>query len=79
MEQTEHDVFDTSPLFPTTTIVIFNMFSPTASGLPARRGSERRGSERRGSGTASGPGSRRVSIDPTRLVPMDKHVFCLDR
>ncbi|KAG6333963.1 hypothetical protein ID866_5131 [Astraeus odoratus] len=50
----------------------------TSTKAPAsRRGSERRGSElrmrdRRGSGYSSGLSSRRPSIDPSRLVPMDK-------
>ncbi|KAG2041680.1 putative oxidoreductase C terminal-domain-containing protein [Suillus americanus] len=44
----------------------------TSTKQPAsRRGSERRPADRRGSGYSSGP-SRRPSIDPSRLIPMDK-------
>ncbi|KAG1891206.1 putative oxidoreductase C terminal-domain-containing protein [Suillus subluteus] len=44
----------------------------TSSKQPAsRRGSERRPADRRGSGYSSGA-SRRPSIDPSRLIPMDK-------
>ncbi|KAF8559813.1 hypothetical protein OG21DRAFT_1503035 [Imleria badia] len=39
---------------------------------PSRRGSDRRIPDRRGSGYSSGFSSRRPSIDPSRLVPMDK-------
>ncbi|KAG8217749.1 putative oxidoreductase C terminal-domain-containing protein [Butyriboletus roseoflavus] len=39
---------------------------------PTRRGSERRLPDRRGSGYSSGFSSRRPSIDPSRLIPMDK-------
>ncbi|KAK7043625.1 hypothetical protein VNI00_008236 [Paramarasmius palmivorus] len=54
--------------------------SPTSPNFsPGRRASgrgptERRGSERKGSGTGSGFSSRRPSIDPWRLVPMDKTI-----
>ncbi|KAJ7582770.1 putative oxidoreductase C terminal-domain-containing protein [Mycena floridula] len=44
------------------------MHSPTS--VASRRPSDRRGSERRGSGMSS----RRASIDPWRLVPMDRTV-----
>ncbi|KAG2054765.1 hypothetical protein BDR06DRAFT_377318 [Suillus hirtellus] len=44
----------------------------TSTKQPAsRRGSERRPPDRRGSGYSSGQ-SRRPSIDPSRLIPMDK-------
>jgi hypothetical protein len=46
----------------------------TSTKQPAsRRGSERRPADRRGSGYSSGA-SRRPSIDPSRLIPMDKSV-----
>ncbi|KIJ69243.1 hypothetical protein HYDPIDRAFT_80795 [Hydnomerulius pinastri MD-312] len=45
----------------------------TSTKQPAsRRGSERRVPDRRGSGYSSGFSSRRPSIDPSRLMPMDK-------
>ncbi len=49
------------------------MHSPVSGRRPSdRRGSDRRGSERRGSGLDS----RRGSIDPLRLIRMDKSVSC---